>query len=86
MNSRGLAAGVLKFIGVLALFGLMYGVLDLVAIDLITVHGPAAQTTQTKDIQSYIQSAWVYLPAIFIFLAAGRLLARAIFESKGGVR
>ena len=86
MNNRGLAAGVLKFIGVLTLFGLMYGVLDLVALDLINVYGPAAQTTETKNIQSYVSSAWIYLPAIFIFLAAGRLLARAIFESKGGVR
>jgi hypothetical protein len=86
MDNRGLAVGVLRFIGYLALFGLMYGVLDLVALDLINQFGPAAQTTETQDMQSYIQSAWVYLPAIFIFFAAGRLLARAIFESKGGVR
>lgn len=86
MNNRGLAAGILKFLAVLAFFALMYGVLNQFVPDLFGSAGLSAQTQKTTTLQSYMQSMWVALPAIVAFAAALRLIARAVFESKGGAR
>jgi len=88
-DERALAASIVKLFGLLAFFGLMYIVLDQVALDFINNLGPTgpdAQTSQVNELQSYMSSMWVYLPAIAIFGYSAHLLARSIFESKGGVR
>lgn len=86
MNNRGLAAGIMRFIVVAAFFALMYGVLNQFAMDLFGGMGLAANSAKTTTLQSYMSSMWVALPAIVVFILSIRLIARAVFESRGGVR
>lgn len=84
MDRRGLAAGIMRFILVGGLFALMYGVLNMFVTDLTSGLGLAATTSKTTTLQSYMSSGWVALPAIVVFILSVRLVARAVFESKGG--
>jgi len=85
MDNRGLATGILKFVAGLALFALMYGVLNQIAMQLLTDFGAATSHPDLLSMQSYLESAWVFLPLIVVFMVSVRLLARAAFESRGGV-
>jgi hypothetical protein len=85
MDDRGLAAGIMRFILVGGLFALMYGVLDRFISDLIDGGlGLPANSGQVATLQGYMTSAWVALPAIVVFILSIRLVARAVFESRGG--
>jgi len=85
MDDRGLAAGIMRFILVGGLFALVYGVLDIFVSDLIDGSvGLAANSGKVGTLQSYMVSGWIALPAIVLFMLSVRLVARAVFESKGG--
>jgi hypothetical protein len=81
----GLAFGVLKFIAVLAFFGIGYATLDLVVPGLFANTGLQAQGAQLTETQGYIELAWEALPFIALMGAAMFIVARAAFESRGGV-
>jgi hypothetical protein len=81
----GLAFGVLKFIAVLAFFGIGYATLDLIVPGLFGSTGLQAQGAELADTQGYIELAWEALPFIALMGAATFIVARAAFESRGGV-
>jgi hypothetical protein len=83
----GLAFGVLKFVAIIAFFGIGYATLDLIVPSLFTASGPGlqAQGAQLTDTQGYVELAWEALPFIALMGAAVFLIARAAFESRGGV-
>lgn len=82
-----LAFGVFEMLGGLAFFVLIYGVLDLVA-ERLLLEGLGLDPQGSKLIETtgYIESVWTLLPVIVLFLLGLRLLSRAAFESRGGVR
>lgn len=84
-RNRGLAAAILRFIVVGGIFALIYGVLDIVVSKLTGDLGLAANSAEVGQLQSYMSSGWLFLPALIVFLLSARLLARAVFESRGGV-
>jgi hypothetical protein len=81
----GLAFGVLKFVAIIAFFGIGYATLDLIVPSLFGSTGLQAQGTQLTDTQGYVELAWEALPFIALMGAATFLVARAAFESRGGV-
>jgi hypothetical protein len=81
----GLAFGVLKFIAVIAFFGIGYATLDLVVPGLFGSTGLEAQGAQLTETQGYVELAWEALPFIALMGAAMFIVARAAFESRGGV-
>jgi len=86
MDNRGLAAGIMRFILVGGLFALIYGVLDMFISDLVGGGlGLAANSAKVGTLQGYMSAGWVALPAIVLFILSIRLVARAVFESRGGV-
>jgi formate-dependent nitrite reductase membrane component NrfD len=84
-RNRGLAAAILRFVVVGGIFALIYGVLDIVVSKLTGDLGLAANSAEVGQLQSYMSSGWLFLPALIVFLLSARLLARAVFESRGGV-
>lgn len=86
MNDRGLAAGIMRFFVVAGMFGLFYLVFDRFAMDLFGEMGLAATTSKTTTLQSYMSAMWAVLPAIVILILVVRLIARSVFESRGGVQ
>jgi hypothetical protein len=89
IRRHSLAAGILKFVVSLAFFGMLYlifndffpGFFDGSLVSVGTGGSPIV-----AELQGYVQSAWVYLPAIVLFMLSLRLVARAAFESRGGAR
>lgn len=86
MNDRGLAAGIMRFFVVAGMFGLFYVVFDQFAMDLFNGLGLSATTAKTTELQGYMSAMWTVLPAIVILILVVRLIARSVFESRGGVR
>lgn len=84
-RNRGLAAAILRFTVVGGIFALIYGGLDIVVSKLTGDLGLAANSAEVGQLQSYMSSGWLFLPALIVFLLSARLLARAVFESRGGV-
>jgi len=84
-RNRGLAAAILRFVVVGGIFALIYGILDIVVSKLTGDLGLAANSAEVGQLQSYMSSGWLFLPALIVFLLSARLLARAVFESRGGV-
>lgn len=84
-RNRGLAAAILRFIVVGGIFALIYGVLDIVVSKLTGDLGLAANSAEVGQLQSYMSLGWLFLPGLIVFLLSARLLARAVFESRGGV-
>lgn len=80
----GLAFGVLKFVAIIAFFGISYATLDLIVPSLFVETGLQAQGTQLADTQGYVELAWEAFPFIALMGAATFLVARAAFESRGG--
>jgi ABC-type microcin C transport system permease subunit YejE len=85
MNARNdLAFGILVFVASLLFAGMLYGVFigpvdTMFAVD---IDQPSSEVAQT---QSWFSSLWSFLPFIFLVIIALRLVARAAFESRGGV-
>jgi len=86
MDNRALAAGIMRFIVVLGFFALAYGVLNQFAMDLFGGMGLAAEGEKTSTLQGYMSAMWLALPALVVFILSVRLVARAVFESRGGVQ
>jgi len=80
-----LATGILMFVASLALFVILYGMLDIFVSDLFGGTGLEADGQQLSDTQGYLESAWNLLPFFAIIILGARFLARAAFESRGGV-
>jgi len=79
-----LAFAILVFVASLLFAGMLYGVFiqpvdTLFAVD---IDQPSSELAQT---QSWFSSLWSFLPFIFLVIIALRLVARAAFESRGGV-
>jgi len=60
-------------------------VLDIVAQQLMGDAGLAANSAQVSQLQGYMSSAWLVLPVAVLMILTARYLARAVFESRGGV-
>jgi hypothetical protein len=80
-----LAFGILKFIAGLALFGMLYGVLDLAVDPLFGDLGLSATGSQLTQTQGFIETTWDVLPFLVLLIVAVFLISRAAFESRGGV-
>jgi membrane protein insertase Oxa1/YidC/SpoIIIJ len=80
-----LAFGVLELFASIAFFVALYGVLNIVAVDLFGSLGLEASGSELSRTQSNVESIWTLLPLVALFVIALRLLARAAFESRGGV-
>jgi len=80
-----LATGILMFVASLALFVILYGMLDIFVVDLFGGTGLEADGQQLSDTQGFVESAWNLLPFFAVIILGARFLARAAFESRGGV-
>ena len=81
--TNGLAFGILAFFAALVFFGLLYAVMNVMTTELFALDIGGSQEVQTT--QGYFNSLWTYLPFILIIMLVARLIARAAFESRGGV-
>ena len=81
--TNGLAFGILAFFAALVFFGLLYGVMTVMTTELFALDIGGSQQVQTT--QGYFNSLWTYLPFILIIMLVARLIARAAFESRGGI-
>lgn len=84
-----LATGIFRFVIGLAFFALLYLVFNEFIPGLIEgtlVPTDAGGNEDLQNLQDYVASAWTFLPAIMLFILATRLIVRAAFESRGGVR
>jgi len=79
-----LAFGILVFVASILFAGMLYGVFIQPVDQLFAVNidQPSSELAQT---QSWFSSLWTFLPFIFLIIIAVRLVARAAFESRGGV-
>ena len=79
-----LAFGILVFVASILFAGMLYGVFIQPVDHLFAVNidQPSSELAQT---QSWLGSLWTFLPFIFLIIIAVRLVARAAFESRGGV-
>jgi len=84
LRRRALATGLLKFVAALAFALMAYGVINQIAPDIIGL-GLATESQDAEDFQAYVESAWIFLPFFLLLMLAARLIARAAFESRGGV-
>lgn len=81
-----LAFGILMFVASLALFVILWGMLDIFVTDLFDGGlGLEAEGQQLSDTQGYVLAAWSLLPFFAVMILAARFIARAAFESRGGV-
>jgi len=80
-----LAFGILMFVAGLALFVVLYGMLDIFVADLFGPVGLEAEGTELTETQEYVAQTWNLLPFIAVVVLATRFIARAAFESRGGV-
>jgi hypothetical protein len=85
-DTRGLAVGILKFIGGFIFFAMLYGVFNLFIPDMFGGLGLAADGQQLSTTQNWFELAWSALPFIVGAMLIMRLLSRSAFESRGGVR
>lgn len=85
MRTRGLAAGILRFIAFALFFAILYGVFNIFILDLFGSVGLDATSQKVGTLQGYMQEAWIALPAIVMFAIAASLITRSVFESRGGV-
>ena len=79
-----LAFGILVFVASLLFAGMLYGVFigPVGEMFALNIDQPSTELAQT---QSWFSSLWTFLPFIFLTIIALRLVARAAFESRGGV-
>ena len=81
--TNGLAFGLLAFLAAIVFFGLLYAVFNLMATELFALDiGGSSEVTQTA---TYFDQLWAFLPFIILLMLIARLVARAAFESRGGV-
>jgi len=79
-----LAFAILVFVASLLFAGMLYGVFiqPVDTMFALEIDQPSSELAQT---QSWFSSLWSFLPFIFLVIIALRLVARAAFESRGGV-
>jgi len=81
--TNGLAFGILAFFAALVFFGLLYGVMNVMTTELFALDIGGSNEVQTT--QGYFNALWTYLPFVLIIMLVARLIARAAFESRGGI-
>jgi len=72
LREAHLAFGILSFVAALALFVVLYGTLDIFV-------------QQLTDTQEYVSQTWTLLPFLAVVILSVRFIARAAFESRGGI-
>jgi glucan phosphoethanolaminetransferase (alkaline phosphatase superfamily) len=79
-----LAFAILVFVASLLFAGMLYGVFisPVDTLFAVEIDQPSSELAQT---QSWFNALWSFLPFIFLVIIALRLVARAAFESRGGV-
>ena len=85
LREAHLAFGILMFVASLTLFIIVYGMLDIFVSDLFGGVGLEAEGQELTQTQGYLETAWTLLPFIAVVILAARFIARAAFESRGGV-
>lgn len=80
---NGLAFGVLAMFAAIVFMGLLYAVFNPVMTDLFALG--VSGSSETQQTATYFDQMWTYLPFIFIVMIVARFVARAAFESRGGV-
>jgi len=85
LREANLATGILMFVASLTLFVILYGMLDIFVSDLFGGVGLEAEGQELTETQGYLETAWTLLPFIAVVILAARFIARAAFESRGGV-
>jgi len=86
---HNLATGIFKFIVSLSFFALLYLVFNEFIPGLIDgslVPTDPGGNQDLSNLQDYVAAGWTFLPAIVLFMLAARVIVRAAFESRGGVR
>jgi hypothetical protein len=79
-----LAFGILVFVASILFAGMLYGVF-IQPVDQLFAANIDQPSTELAQTQSWFSSLWTFLPFIFLIIIAVRLVARAAFESRGGV-
>jgi len=79
-----LAFGILVFLASLLFFGMLYGVFYEIVSDFFNL-GISQPSTELSQTQNWFGALWTYLPFLMLVIIAVRLIARAAFESRGGV-
>jgi hypothetical protein len=79
-----LAFGILVFLASLLFFGMLYGVFFGIVTDFFSL-GVEQPSTELAQTQNWFGALWTYLPFLMLVIIAVRLIARAAFESRGGV-
>jgi hypothetical protein len=85
IRRASLAFGILSFIAGLVLFVVLYGMLDIFVADLFGPVGLEAEGSELSETQEYIAQTWNLLPFVAVVVLATRFIARAAFESRGGI-
>jgi len=85
LRRAGLANAIFQMLAALAVFGMLYGMLDLFVPSLFGSVGLEASGTQLSQTQGWIEDAWNALPFIGIMILGIFFIARAAFESRGGI-
>jgi len=78
-----LAFGVLAMFAAIVFMGLLYGVFDPVMTDLFALG--LSGSSETSQTATYFSQMWTFLPFILLVMIFARFVARAAFESRGGV-
>ena len=85
LRRASLANAIFQMLAALAVFGLLYGMLDLFVPSLFGSVGLEASGTQLSQTQGWIEDTWNALPFIVIMILGIFFIARAAFESRGGI-
>jgi len=85
LRRAGLANAIFQMLAALAVFGMLYGMLDLFVPSLFGSVGLEASGTKLSQTQGWIEDAWNALPFIGIMILGIFFIARAAFESRGGI-
>lgn len=83
-DNRGLATGIILFIGILVLVALLYALINPV---MSGAEASLDNATTTADAQGVVDSrlrVWDNLLLYFVLLGGMLVIGRAVFESRGG--
>jgi hypothetical protein len=78
-----LAFGVLAMFAAIVFMGLLYAVFNPVMTNLFALG--LSGSSETSQTATYFSQMWTFLPFIFLVMIFARFVARAAFESRGGV-
>ena len=85
LRRASLANAIFQMLAALAIFGMLYGMLDLFVPSLFGSVGLEASGTQLSQTQGWIEDAWNALPFFAVMILGIFFIARSAFESRGGI-